>query len=302
VHGAPRSGTDPSGLDDISDNQKQLQKQEDEEVTIVNGLWWPSGKPVVYPYSTRITEDEVTLLYPPRSSCVWTGTCSLSDLAHLNQFRILPNSYFPKAPAAKVETRYPQQEGVLRNWYGDPDDNSMFKYVPADDPNLRPIITPKQRHDEEMEVFTIFESMAIGQLEAIAVRGPAATEEALAAIRGSVPASKQAIVIIETDGPTFVAGGEKPLTAAQKAVAEELGYTPARPLKGFHAEQQGLDDLSRQGWLPRRGLVSIPICRGRCGSLIYDMDGWFFGREFGFPPQPSAGFIPTAISGSNDPN
>jgi RHS repeat-associated protein len=115
-------------------------------------------------------------------------------------------------------------------------------------------------------------------------KGPTATDELAAEIRGNTPYSKQAIALLETEeGPTLVGGGERDLSAAQVQRALDRGLVPSALFEA-HAEETVINGAGEFGLRPTNGYVTIDVCKARCGPFINEAGGAYQGKYFWFPP------------------
>jgi hypothetical protein len=93
---------------------------------------------------------------------------------------------------------------------------------------------------------------------------------------------RRTIALLETaEGPTLVAGGGTDLSAAQIAMARQLGLTPITGV-GEHAELTAISGARSLGLTPTAGVTTIQICPS-CAVKIYNMGGWLtVARHFVF--------------------
>jgi hypothetical protein len=124
---------------------------------------------------------------------------------------------------------------------------------------------------------------ALARGGAFAARGPAATRELaqqIAAIERFPMNVKRTVAVVETaEGPTLVAGGATDLSAAQTALAQKLGLTPARPMPGMHAEETAIFGAGELSLTPTRGVATNAICPGRCAPFIEGLGGRVTGKR-----------------------
>jgi RHS repeat-associated protein len=121
--------------------------------------------------------------------------------------------------------------------------------------------------------------------EGAAAEGPEATLELAREIAqaGPAPFWIRAVTVLETkEGPTLVAGGASDLSAAQKALARQLGLTVAEDMPGFHAEETALNAAGKLGLTPTKGVSSVVVCPGVCKPMILGYGGWVNGHYYGF--------------------
>jgi|HubBroStandDraft_4_1064222.scaffolds.fasta_scaffold33785_3 hypothetical protein len=115
--------------------------------------------------------------------------------------------------------------------------------------------------------------------------GPAATLELaqeIANVEFYLMRFRRTIALLETaEGPTLVAGGGTDLSAAQIAMARQLGLTPVTGV-GEHAELTAIAGARSLGLTPTAGVTTIHICPS-CAVKIYNMGGWLtVARHFAF--------------------
>jgi hypothetical protein len=117
-----------------------------------------------------------------------------------------------------------------------------------------------------------------------AARTPGATLELaqqIAAEGTSTPWARTIALLETEEGETLVAGGATPLSAAQTALAENLGLTVADDTAGLHAEEAVIKAAGDLGLTPTRGVTTNLICP-TCASTIREIGGWVGGRVFIF--------------------
>jgi len=115
--------------------------------------------------------------------------------------------------------------------------------------------------------------------------GPAATFElaqTIANVERYPMRYLRTISLLETaEGPTLVAGGGTDLSAAQIAMARQVGLTPITGVSE-HAELTAISGARSLGLTPTAGVTTNYIC-ARCAVEIYKMGGWVTaGRNFVF--------------------
>jgi RHS repeat-associated protein len=126
--------------------------------------------------------------------------------------------------------------------------------------------------------------------EQVAIRAPAATLAAAERIGALAegPAYTRTVGLLETqEGPTLVGAGASDLNAAQKALAEKMGYTVVPDFAGVHAEGTLLNGAGVLRLTPTQGVVTNKVCYEICRPMIEDMGGWVNGKYFGFGPKPN---------------
>jgi hypothetical protein len=129
--------------------------------------------------------------------------------------------------------------------------------------------------------FALPELLGVGA----AAEGPAATLElaqGIANVESYPMRFRRTIALLETaEGPMLVAGGGTDLSAAQIAMARQLGLTPVTGV-GEHAELTAIAGARSLGLTPTAGVTTIHICPS-CAVKIYNMGGWLtVARRFAF--------------------
>jgi hypothetical protein len=124
-----------------------------------------------------------------------------------------------------------------------------------------------------------------GSLAAGGRSGPRATLDAaerIAAVGEGPPWTRTVAVLETAEGRTLVGGGASDLSAAQKRLAQSMGFEPVPDLSGIHAEGTVLNGAGQMGLTPTTGVVTNNVCSGICEPMIREMGGWVQGKWFGF--------------------